>query len=137
MNNVNHRKPAALQQWFEDLCKQARIQTIPAPPISEALERNPTKQLAADIMLIDVSLRQPSRDGKSVVIDFIIVTPAAESYCKETAKQTLHAAGLRESIKVNKYSQSYKNMGDVQSEPFVLESGGVFGVRVQEVFRRI
>jgi hypothetical protein len=137
MNNVNHRKHAALQQWFEDLCKQAHIQTTPAPPISEASERNPTKQLAADIMLIDVSLRQPGRDGKSVAIDFSIVTPAAESYCREAAKKPLHAAGLRESMKVNKYSQSYKDMGDVHFEPFVLESGGVFGVRAQEVFRRI
>ena len=124
-------------QWFEDLCKQAHIQTTPAPPISEASERNPTKQLAADIMLIDVSLRQPGRDGKSVAIDFSIVTPAAESYCREAANKPLHAAGLRESMKVNKYSQSYKDMGDVHFEPFVLESGGVFGVRAQEVFRRI
>ena len=28
-------------------------------------------------------------------------------------------------------------MGDIHFEPFVLESGGVFGVRAQEVFRRI
>ena len=137
MNNVNHQKHAALQQWFEDLCKQAHIQTTPAPPISEVSERNPTKQLAADIMLIDVSLRQPGRDGKSVAIDFSIVTPAAESYCKEAAKKPLHAAGLREIMKVTKYSQSYKDMGDIHFEPFVLESGGVFGVRAQEVFRRI
>ena len=137
MNNVNHQKHAVLQQWFEDLCKQAHIQTTPAPPISEASERNPTKQLAADIMLIDVSLRQPGRDGKSVAIDFSIVTPAAESYCKEAAKTPLHAAGAREVMKVNKYSQSYKDMGDVHFEPFVLESGGAFGVRAQEVFRRI
>ena len=137
INDVNHRKHAALQQWFEDLCKQAHIQTTPAPPISEVSERNPTKQLAADIMLIDVSLREPGRDGKSVAIDFSIVTPAAESYCKEAAKKPLHAAGLREVLKVNKYSQSYKDMGDVHFEPFVLESGGVFGVRAQEVFQRI
>jgi hypothetical protein len=137
MNNVNHQKHAALQQWFEDLCKQAHIQTTPAPPISEVSERNPTKQLAADIMLIDVSLRQPGRDGKSVAIDFSIVTPAAESYRKEAARKPLHAAGLREAMKVNKYLQPYKDMGDVHFEPFVLESGGIFGVRAQEVFRRI
>ena len=59
-------------------------------------------------MLIDVSLREPGRDGKSVAIDFSIVTPAAESYCKEAANTPLHAAGLREVLKVNKYSQSYK-----------------------------
>ena len=40
-------------------------------------------------------------------------------------------------MKVNKYSQSYKDMGDVHFEPFVLESGGVFGVRAQKVFQRI
>ena len=80
------------------------------------------------IMLIDVSLRQPGRDGKSVAIDFSIVTPAAESYCKEAAKTPLHAAGAREVMKVNKYSQSYKDMGDVHFDPFVvLESGGIFG----------
>ena len=137
INNVNHQKHAALQQWFEDLCKQAHIQTTPAPPISEASERNPTKQLAADIMLIDVSLKQPGRDGKSVAIDFSIVTPAAESYCKEAARKPLHAAGLREVLKVNKYSAAYKEMDDIHFEPFVLESGGVFGERAQEVFRRI
>ncbi len=65
INNVNHQKYAALQQWFEDLCKQAHIQTTPAPRISEVSERNPTKQLAADIMLIDVLLKQPGRDGKA------------------------------------------------------------------------
>ena len=137
INNVNHQKHAALQQWFEDLCKQAHIQTTPAPPISEVSERNPTKQVAADIMLIDVSLKQPGRDGKSVAIDFSIVTPAAESYCKEAARKPLHAAGLREVMKVNKYFHAYKEMDDIHFEPFVLESGGVFGVRAQEVFRRI
>ena len=49
-----------------------------------------------NIMLIDVSLRELGRDGKSVAIDFSIVTPAAESYCKEAAKTPLHAAGFRE-----------------------------------------
>ena len=137
INNVNHQKHAALQQWFEDLCKQAHIQTTPAPPISEVSERNPTKQVAADIMLIDVSLKQPGRDGKSVAIDFSIVTPAAESYCKEAARKPLHAAGLREVMKVNKYFHAYKEMDDIHFELFVLESGGVFGVRAQEVFRRI
>ena len=45
-------------------------------------------QLAGDLMLVDVSLRQPGRDGKCGVIDFIIVTPAAESYCAEAARTT-------------------------------------------------
>ena len=93
MNNVNHQKHAALQQWFEDLCKQAHIQTTPAPPISEVSECNPTKQLAADIMLIDVSLRQPGRDGKSVAIDFSIVTPAAERVVLQGGSQDTTACG--------------------------------------------
>ena len=80
-------------------------------------------------MLIDVSLKQPGRDGKSVAIDFSIVTPAAESYCKEAARKPLHAAGFREVLKVNKYSAAYKEMDDIHFEPFVLESGGVFGER--------
>ncbi len=80
MNNVNHEKHEALKHWFEDLTKQAHIQTAPAAPsISEVSNRNPTKQLAGDLMLIDVSLRQAGRDGKCEVIDFSIVTPAAES----------------------------------------------------------
>ncbi len=53
----------------------------PAPSISEVSKRNPTKQLASNLMLIDVSLRQQAeRDGKCGVIDFSIVTPAAELY---------------------------------------------------------
>ncbi len=49
----------------------------------------------------------------------------------------LHVAGLREVVKANKYSQSYKDMDDLYFEPFVLEIGGVFRVRAQEVIRRI
>ena len=81
-------------------------------------------------------LTQATRQ-ESVAIDFSIVTPAAESYCKEAARKPLHAAGLREVLKVNKYSAAYKEMDDIHFEPFVLESGGVFGERAQEVFRRI
>ena len=51
-------------------------------------------------MLVDVSLRQPGRDGKCGVIDFSIVTPAAESYCAEAAKTPLYAANLREESKL-------------------------------------
>ena len=47
-------------------------------------------------MLVDVSLRQAHRDGKCAVIDFSIITPAAESYCAAAAKQPLHAAKIRE-----------------------------------------
>jgi hypothetical protein len=37
-------------------------------------------------------------------------------------------------MKVNKYFHAYKEMDEIHFEPFVFESGGVFGVRAQEVF---
>ncbi len=52
MTSIHHQNYAAIQHWFEDLARQA-----PAPPISDVSERTPTKQLAADLMLIDVSLQ--------------------------------------------------------------------------------
>ena len=91
MNNVNNEKHEALKHGFQDLTKQAHIQTALAPAISKVSKRNPTKQLAGDLMLIDVSLRQAGRDGKCGVIAFSIVTPAAESYCAQAAKIPLHA----------------------------------------------
>ncbi len=60
--------------------------------------------------------------GKVRLSDFSILAPAAESYCKEAARKPMHAAGLQEVMKVNKYSQSYKDMDDIHFEPFVLES---------------
>ena len=72
-------------------------------------------------MLVDVvSLRQPERDGKCGVIDFSIVTPAAESYCAEAAKTPLYAANLREEAKLLKYVQAYKQLDDIYFEPFVV-----------------
>ena len=67
--------------------------------------RNPTKQLAGNFMLVDVSLRQLGKDGKSGMIDFSIVTPAAESYCTEKAKTPLYAANLR--MKAKRLCWSY------------------------------
>ena len=61
-------------------------------------------------MLVDVSFRQPGRDGKCGVIDFSIITPAAESYCAEAEKKPLYASKMREDAKVIKYFQAYKNM---------------------------
>ena len=113
MNNVNHEKHEALKFWFKDFAKQAHISTTAAPPISEVSPKNPTKQLAGDLMLVDVSLRQSRRDGKCGVIDFSIITPAAESYCAEAAKKPLYASKLREDAKVIKYFQAYKNMDDI------------------------
>ena len=78
-------------------------------------------------MLVDVSFRQPGRDGKCGVIDFSITTPAAESYCAEAAKKPLYAAKMREDAKITKYFQAYKNMDDIHFEPFVVESGGELG----------
>ena len=88
-------------------------------------------------MLVDVSLRQPGRDGKCGVIDFSITTPAAESYCAEAAKKPLYAAKMREDAKITKYFQAYKNMDDIHFEPFVVESGGELGERAQEIFKKI
>ena len=88
-------------------------------------------------MLVDVSLRQAGRDGQCGVIDFSIITPAAESYCAGAAKEPLHAAKIREDAKILKYFQAYKNMDDIHFEPFVVESGGELGVRAQEIFKKI
>ncbi len=122
MNNVNYRKHEALKHWFQDLTKQAHTQTAPAPAISEASKRNPTKQLAGDLMLIDVPLRQTRRCG---VIDFSIVTPAAESYCAQAAKVPLLAA---KSEKRQNISNTFKRIRPwtthTSSHAFVVESGG-------------
>ena len=88
-------------------------------------------------MLVDVSLRQRGRDGKCGVIDFSIVTPAAESYSAEAAKTPLCAANLREEAKTLKYFQAYKQLNDIHFEPFVVESGGELGERVKEIFKKI
>ena len=79
-------------------------------------------------MLVDVSLRQPGRDGKCGVIDFSITTPAAESYCAEAAKKPLYVAKMIEDAKITKC---------IQLEPFVVESGGELGERAQEIFKKI
>ena len=97
MNNVNHEKHEALKFWFKDFAKQSHISTTAAPPISEVSPKNPTKQLAGDLMLVDVSLRQPGRrDGKCGVIYFSIITPAAESNCVEATMKPIYAAKMRE-----------------------------------------
>ena len=137
MNNVNHEKHEALRFWFKDFVKQAHIETAPAPPISEVSERNSTNYLVGDLMLVDVSLRKAERDGKCGVIDFSIITPAAESYCAGAAKKPLYAAKLREDAKFLKYLQAYKDMDDINFEPFVVESGGQLGERAQEIFKKI
>ena len=98
-------------------------------------EKNSTKQLAADVMLIDVLLWKPGRDGKSVAIDFSILTSAAESYCKDTT-----ACGGTSRGPKGKYIltviQGYGRR-TLQTFRVVLESGSVFGMRAQEVFQRI
>ena len=55
MNPIHHQKHAAVQHWFQELAKQAHIATTPAPPISETTLQNPTKPLAADLLLIDAA----------------------------------------------------------------------------------
>ena len=137
MTSIHHQNHAAIQHWFEDLARQAHIQTTPAPPISDVSERNPTKQLAADLMLIDVSLREANRDGGNVALDFSMVTSAAATYCGKSATTPLHAAGLREKTKIQKYSDAYKVKHNIHFIPVVFESGGVFGEKAQDVFRKI
>ncbi len=75
-------------------------------------------------MLVDVSLRQAERDGKCGVLDLSIITPVAESYCAGAAKQPLHAAKIREDVKILKYLQAYISLDDIHFEPFVVKSGG-------------
>ena len=137
MTSIHHQNHAAIQQWFEDLTRQAHIQTTPAPPISDVSERNPTKQLAADLMLIDVSLRGPDKDGGNVALDFSVVTPAAMTYCAKSATIPLHAAELRERAKIQKYAEAYKEKLNIHFIPVVFESGGAFGEKAQDVFRKI
>ena len=100
MNNVNHEKHEALKFWFKDFAKQVHISTTVAPPISEVSPQNPTKQLAGDLMLVDVSLRQPGRDGKCGVIYFSIITPAAESYYAEAANVRFQIEGRCEGYQI-------------------------------------
>ena len=89
-------------------------------------------------MLVDVSLlRQPVRDGKCRVIDFSIVTPAAEFYCAEAAKTPLYTANVREETKTLKYFQAYKQLNDIHFQPLVVKSGGKLGERAQEIFKKI
>ena len=110
MNPIHHQKHGAVQYWFEQPAKQAHISITgtTAPPISETNLQNPTKPLAADLLLIDVSLKEPGRDGQTVAINFNVVSPAAESYiyCKQSAKELLHAA-LREATKIPKYTRKW------------------------------
>ena len=73
MNSIRHKKHAAAQNWFEELAKQAHIATTPAPPVSETNLQNPTKPLAADLLLIFISLKEPGRDGQTVAINFSVV----------------------------------------------------------------
>ena len=133
MTSIHHQNHAAIQQWFEDLTRQ----TTPAPPISDVSERNPTKQLAADLMLIDVSLRGPDKDGGNVALDFSVVKPLALTYCGKSATSKLHAAEQRERAKIPKYAEAYKEKLNIHFIPVVFESGSAFGEKAQDVFRNI
>jgi len=137
MTSIHHQNHAAIQHWFEDLARQAHIQTTPAPPISDVSERNPTKQLAADLMLIDVSLREHNRDGGNVALDFSMVTSASMTYCARSATIPRHAAEQREKAKLQKYADAYKDKHNIHFIPVVFESGGAFGEKAQDVFNKI
>ena len=67
-----------------------------------------------------------------MAIDFSVVSPAAESYCKQSAKEPLHAAALREATKISKYARAYKAMDNIHFKPLVLESE-----RARHVFNKI
>ena len=99
------------KHWFEELAKQAQYRH----PISKTNLQNPTKPLAADLLLIDVFLKEPGRDVQTVAIDFSVVSPATESYCKQSAKEPLHAPALREATKIIKYAsvRAYKEMDNI------------------------
>ena len=114
MTSIHHRNHLAIQQWFEDLARQAHISTTPAPPIFDVSECNPTKQLAADLMLIDVSFREPGKDGGNVALNFSMVTA---TYCGKSAKVSLHAAALREKAKMLKYADAYKEKHNIHFIP--------------------
>jgi hypothetical protein len=134
MTSIHHQNHLAIQHWFEDLARQAHIQTTPAPPISDV---TPTKQLAADLMLIDVSLQSPNNDGGNVALVFSMVTSAAMTYCCKSATIPLHAAELRDKAKLQKYADAYKDKHNIHFIPVVFESGGAFGEKAWEMFNKI
>ena len=83
-----------------------------------------------------MSLQDKGKDGECCVIDFSIVTPAAETYCQEASTTPLYTAKLKETEKIRKYAGEYKAQGNTYFEPFVLESGGVLGECAQNVFSK-
>ena len=69
MDNVNHEKhEAILKFWFKDLAKQY-LETAPAPPISEVSPRKPTKKLAGDLKLVDVSRKPTDRKRWAINVE--------------------------------------------------------------------
>ena len=113
------------------------IAKTPAPPISETNLQNPTKPLAADLLLIDVSLVEMVRLWLSILVQLLHPARRNHIYCKQSAKEPLHAAALCEATKISKYARAYKEIDNIHFEPFVLESGGVFGERARHVCNRI
>ncbi len=56
-----------------------------------------------------------------------MVTPAAMTYyCGKSATVPLHAAELREKLKIQKYAKAYKKKQNIHFIPAVFESGGAF-----------
>ena len=49
----------------------------------------------------------------------------------------LHTANLKETEKSLKYASEYKKQGNICFEPFVIESGGVFGECAKNVFSKV
>ena len=59
------------------------------------------------------------------------------TYCGKSATSPLHAAERRERAKIQKYAEAYKEKLNIHFIPVVLESGGAFGGKAQDVFRKI
>ena len=73
-----------------------------------------------------------------MALDFIVVTPAAMTYCEKFVTVSLHAAGLKEKEKIQKYADAYKERQNIHFISIVLESGGAFEEKAQDdVFHKI
>ena len=118
------------------LCKAGLYCNTTSAQISKVSPRNPTKQLASDFLLVDVSLQDKVKDGDFCVIDFSIVTPATESYCEEELTTPLYTAKLKkEREKFNKYASEYR-ITTTHFEPSVIECGGFNGKFTINVFSK-
>ena len=59
------------------------------------------------------------------------------TYCGKSATAPLHAAEQRERVKIQKYAEAYKEKLNIHFILVVFESGGAFGKKALDVFRKI